>query len=146
MLLCLKLNSKPGSIFTFSYAAIPAISLALSTPTLACQQWKKLYTLGRAFSPPLALISAGSFGWVWFHADQGAYAVAAGLVISIIPWTLIMMKGTNNSIASFAGHQDGEEGEAAAIKKLLDRWAALNFIRALFPLAGGVVGLVTALP
>ena len=104
-----------------------------------------MYTLGRAISPPLAVISAGCFGWAWLHTNKPAYAVAAGLVVSVIPWTLIVMKRTNDSIAAFAGPEWAGD-EAAVIKKLFDRWMTMNFIRALFPLAGGVLGLVTTLP
>ncbi|KAF8229399.1 hypothetical protein L208DRAFT_1439257, partial [Tricholoma matsutake] len=135
-----------GSIFTYSYAAIPAISLALSTPSLACQQWKRMYSLGKAISPPLALISAGSFWWVWMSTGEVAYIVATGLAVSIVPWALIVMKRTNDSVATFDGHTNDGGVEAIAVKKLLDRWALMNFIRALFPFVGGIVGLVAALP
>ena len=145
-LLCDILDRQVGSIFTYSYGAIPAVSLALPTPWLARQQWKKMYSLGKAISPPLCLISAGCFGWAWVRTGKVAHVLAAGLTLSIVPWTLIVMKRTNDSIASPGERQNNEGGDAVAVKKLLDKWAVMNFIRALFPLAGGVVGLVTALP
>lgn len=75
-----------------------------------------------------------------------AYIVATGLAVSIVPWTLIVMKRTNDSVATFDGHTNDGGVEAIAVKKLLDRWALMNFIRALFPFVGGIVGLVAALP
>jgi Domain of unknown function (DUF1772) len=54
------------------------------------------------------------------------------------------MRKTNDAIATFDEHQNNG-GEAIAVKKLLDRWTAMNFIRAALPFAGGVVGLIMAL-
>jgi noranthrone monooxygenase len=105
-----------------------------------------MFTLGKAMGPPLALISAGSFGWAWMRTGEVAYVFATGLTLSILPFTLIVMKRTNDAIADFQGGQKNNGGEAVVVKKLLDRWAVMNYIRALFPLAGGVVGLITALP
>jgi noranthrone monooxygenase len=142
------LISKPGSVFTYSYAGVPALSVALPTsPLLVCQQWKKMYALGRASSPPIAVISSSCFGWVWWHTSEVAYAAAAGLVLLMIPWTLLVMMPTNNLIeARSRPHEEGDlDGGVLRVKQLLRKWTVMNYIRAVFPLAGGIVGLVTAL-
>ena len=76
-----------------------------------------------------------------------AYGIAAGLTVAIIPWTLIVMRKTNDAIAAFEELQDGGDRlDVVSVKALLDRWALMNFARVLSPLLGGIVGLVTALP
>ena len=75
------------------------------------------------------------------QTDQVAYAVAAVLTASIVPWTLTVMRRTNNSIGAFSGTED----DSAALKKLLDKWSLTNYVRAVLPLAGGLVALVAAL-
>jgi noranthrone monooxygenase len=145
------LISKPGSGLTYSYAGVPALSVALSPSTgtlLVCQQWKKMYALGRASSPPIAVISASCFGWVWWHTSEVAYAAAAGSVFLMIPWTLLVMMPTNNLIEARARPHEEEDldGAVLRVRQLLRKWSVMNYIRAVFPLAGGIVGLVTALP
>jgi hypothetical protein len=89
---------------------------------------------------------------VWWHTSEVAYAAAAGSVLSMIPWTLLMMMPTNNLIEAHASphdHEDSEEdlaGGVLRVKQLLSKWTVMNYIRAVFPLVGGIVGLVTVLP
>ena len=118
-----------------------------TSPTLAAQQWGKLYILGKTITPPIALLSVGSYLWAWAHTGQVAYAVAGALTIAIVPWTLIVMRKTNAAIAAYARPREtNDDNDRVNAERLLHRWTMMNFARALFPLVGGVVGLAAALP
>ena len=100
-----------------------------------------MYSRGKLAASVFAPIPFGSCLWVWMQTDQVAYAVAAVLTASIVPWTLTAMRRTINSIEAFSGTED----DSAALKKLLDKWSLTNYVRAVLPLAGGLVALVAAL-
>ena len=149
----------PGNICGLSMIAIPALlrsnqgkSATPPTPNTLARQWQTLYNTGKAQNPPIAAITASSFLYLaWMACSQDAtiysqlaekssstsmfYCGAALLMLSIVLWTLVAMMSTNHQLASIAGAGDGVMG----------RWQVFNLIRGLFPLAGGVLGLVVAL-
>ncbi|TVY14581.1 Anthrone oxygenase [Lachnellula arida] len=91
-----------GASFSFSLVALPRI---LESPTpLLLQQWKNLYTSGKSFMPPLALLSSSLFFYLASQARSRSpssadrfwgYVAAGVLALSIVPYTLVFMSGTN---------------------------------------------------
>ena len=71
------------------------------------------------------------------------FAVAAALSMAIVPYTLLFMSPTNNALHAIAGgaHIVAE----SEVTDLINKWGVLNLVRSLFPLAGGVAGIVTFL-
>jgi hypothetical protein len=72
------------------------------------------------------------------------YTAAAILVPVIVPFTIGIMKPTNDKLHAKAdkyrlGASDVKEDQE--LEELLKRWTALNTVRSLFPLAATVVGL-----
>lgn len=138
-----------------SYGSIPSILLA--PHPLAVRQWRKLYSQGKAAAPPLAALSAMSFSFLAYKLSKTLnqtkgelYALAALSTISIVPYTLIVMRATNDKLTNKANdsetwsikdEEDGlglEKGKSA--KELLDWWGLLNFARGMFPLIGAGLG------
>ncbi|PYI03696.1 DUF1772-domain-containing protein [Aspergillus sclerotiicarbonarius CBS 121057] len=156
-----------GTIFSLSYITIPSLltthathpnSIPLSTIT---QQWATIYETGKNRVPPIAILTASTFLYLaWStrenttlaaiapRGSSSAYMVSAALVVAIVPFTGGFMKGTNDRLMGWAEKGVGkgvEEGEEEVVG-LLKKWAWLNGIRALWPLVGGVLGLVAVLP
>lgn len=70
------------------------------------------------------------------------FAVAAALTVGIVPYTVLLMKATNDKLLRFAKKAEKEElsaleGEESV--QLLRRWTLLNGVRSLLPLTGAVI-------
>lgn len=76
-----------------------------------------------------------------------SYLGAAGLVLSIIPFTLTAMKKTNGELHQEAKKETSEEIEASElrVKGLLGQWILLNLVRGLLPLSGTLLASVAFL-
>ena len=161
----------PGNICGLSMIAIPALlrsnqgkGTTPPTPNTLAQQWQTLYNAGKAQNPPIAAVAASSFLYLaWAARLQGAavysqfagkslntglfYCGAALLTLGIVPWTLVAMMSTNHRLESIAGSGDGAGASVSdeEFDGLVKKWQGFNLIRGLFPLAGGLLGLVVAL-
>lgn len=125
--------------------------LSSSSPVAAqalAEQWAGIYNRGKVLGPQVAVLSLLGYGFVAYQRSVvearpgwGNFVGAAGLTLAIVPFTRIFMDSTNQALLATA---DGSSalGEAA-VKELLIRWKDLNLIRAVFPLAGAVVGSFT---
>lgn len=74
--------------------------------------------------------------------------VAAALTVGIVPYTLILMKSTNDKLHRFAKKAEKEElstYEIGESEQLLKRWGTLNAVRSLLPLTGAILAGVVVL-
>ena len=157
---CAMLTSSPGGVLSISTISVPALLLAPNP--LVTQQWQKIYVSGGVRIPPLAGASALSFSYLayrWYGTLKQPKAELSGLsaflTVLIVPYTLVFMKKLNNKLLRKAEESKGlslddrtievglPKGESS--KELLDLWATHNFVRGLFPLAGSILGLWTAI-
>ena len=112
------------------------------------QVWQHLFNRGAAIMPPTAVAVASSYLWAAYDAhsrrlEWKGYAVAAGLVVGIVPFTLLTLGGINSTlIGAFKGTValSAEQSEA-----MIRKWGLINIARSLLPLAGAVTGFVTML-
>ncbi|KAF1353902.1 hypothetical protein BDV97DRAFT_279548, partial [Delphinella strobiligena] len=139
-----------GAIAGISFTT-PAI---LDSPApLLVKQWKKIFDSGKVVAPPLSIISAAIFGGLAYREPKGSaaftlYTVAAVLVPSIVPYTLLVMKPTNDKLNEKAESLattslEDAAAEAGVAKEetahgLLDKWITLNLGRSLLPLIGTI--------
>ncbi|EEQ33058.1 hypothetical protein McanMca71_003772 [Microsporum canis] len=180
-----------GAIISYSTVLIPSITLPAGSGPASydsnhkpgtpishiATQWRHAYNIGKS-SMPFCAIGAGSayayLAYVFRHettlrvADvrtSNWYLLASGLVMSIIPYTLMVMSPTNNSLLSRAEVTDAEAmtgvskaKEAASrasdskatredveVLNWLKGWAELNVVRGLFPLAATLSALYATL-
>lgn len=131
--------------------AIRGLLDSTSSPVAAralAEQWAGIYNRGKVLGPQVAVLSLLGYGFLAYQRGVvearpgwGNFVGAAALTLSIVPFTEIFMGATNQALLTTA---DGTSvlGEAA-VKELLVRWKDLNLVRALFPLAGAVMGLFT---
>lgn len=135
-----------GNIASLSLIGIPAARGLSNT----AQVWHGLYTTGKALMPKVAVTVALSYAYAAYASrSRGSrfwvyYAGAAGLVISIVPFTLVFMNQTNDILtqAAVAGTAVSNKG---IVDDLVVKWGFLNLARSALPLAGAVTGLITFL-
>ncbi|GKZ63366.1 hypothetical protein AnigIFM60653_007614 [Aspergillus niger] len=147
-----------GNIAALSLIAVPALANARDEksvpPGTVVKLWNKIYDAGKSQNPPVAATTAAAFLYLAWSVHPrspttynlaGLYTAAAVLTVSIVPYTILMMRPTNNALIKLAKSR-GEltATEVAQSNDLLGRWVVLNGIRSLLPLVGGVVAITAA--
>lgn len=118
----------------------------------------KLYHNGAKVVVPLAGLAITSFGYLSYSAlassdqyhhngtgDHGAgavLAVAAGLVVSTLAWTRVVVMPVNNQLVDMA--HDAHLRERAGpkvVETLLRKWRWMNYVRGFIALGAGVLAL-----
>ncbi|XHF98732.1 hypothetical protein AWENTII_002271 [Aspergillus wentii] len=150
-----------GNIAALSLIAVPALAQSRDekslSPSAAVKLWKKMYDAGKSQNPPIAATTAAAFLYLAWSVRRGAplihsttyslaglYATAATLTVSIVPYTIVAMRPTNNALIKLAGSRDLTAAEETQSNDLLGRWIVLNGIRSILPLVGGLVGITAA--
>ncbi|MCJ1314249.1 hypothetical protein MMC25_007929 [Agyrium rufum] len=149
-------------------------------------QLRALFSSGSHIFPPLALTSTTLFAYLAYftpevssaiaghilrspivasqssttslglHSPSNLYMAAAAGVISIVPFTFLVMKSTNMRLMEFkeaevdgvrgkegANGEDGEDGDGREeVTTLMRRFEVLNAVRAALIGVGGLVGLL----
>ncbi|PTB70390.1 hypothetical protein BBK36DRAFT_1174100 [Trichoderma citrinoviride] len=133
-----------GAIISFSIAGAPA---AAAVNQSSATIWAELYKRGAASMPKFAVGTSLAYIFAAYGAygSKGPWASdlgAAGCVLSIVPFTLTVMKDVNGSLHEEAGREASEETQVpkVRVKGLLDRWITLNLVRGLLPFAGTALG------
>ena len=146
-----------GANLALSVHLIPRL---LESPTpLLVRQWHAAYLLGKRTFPPLALLSSLSYFYLAYKGDalegnRMGYLIAGLLTVGIVPYTALVMRGTNNKLierrneVGALGNQDtvvevGLGNESA--HALVDWWGVLNLGRGAMLSIAGIVGVWTAL-
>ena len=117
-----------------------------------------MYEAGKTQNPPIAIATASALLSLAWSAHRGGgrnqailYASAAIFTLAVVPFTLLIMAGTNQKLddqATRGGDGSGAVKAGSAeegIDFLLARWRNLNAMRSLLPFVGGVLGTVAAL-
>ena len=107
-----------------------------------------MFIRGMAIMPKVAITVGLSYAYAAYEArDRGGYwkgfLSAAGLVVAIIPFTLLFMNSTNAALIHSA--RGASTLTVAQESELVSKWGLLNLIRSFLPLTGAVTGLVTLL-
>ncbi|CAG8216652.1 unnamed protein product [Penicillium olsonii] len=152
-----------GKVSAYSLVALPAMLLAKSEDDVSSNPilkvWRRLYEYGHAYGPKAAAVTSTAFAYLaWSASDQRTgsptpmimHSAAASLVLGIVPYTIICIGPTNDRLSERAAGKDAsvsasDRSNEESDEQLLRRWVVLNGIRGLLPLAGGVLGLLTAL-
>lgn len=69
------------------------------------------------------------------------FLAAGGLVVSIVPFTLLFMAPTNTALINTV--KGSSALSQTQVSELIQKWGFLNFTRSLLPLASAVTGLIT---
>ncbi|KAJ5185187.1 hypothetical protein N7491_006942 [Penicillium cf. griseofulvum] len=180
-----------GGIATVSILSIPNITIPERRPTSATlpfndtpgastthltHQWLDLYERGSKIFPGISAVSSLANLYALCALQDSptpapsilrsswstCYLLAAGITMSIAPFTFTVMKKTNAKLKAHAKRDDaagaeGTEGmvvstqekakrarDDSEVPELLQHWAKLNLIRATLPLVGAGIGFYAA--
>lgn len=103
---------------------------------------------GASLMPKISTTVALSYAYAAYETrsrggDWTGFLVAAGLLVSIVPFTLLVMSSTNTALINSAkGSSSLAQGQ---VSELIKKWAVLNLTRSLLPLAAAATGFVTFL-
>ncbi|ELR04378.1 hypothetical protein VC83_06587 [Pseudogymnoascus destructans] len=141
-----------GASASFSIYTVPRL---LESPTpLLLKQFKHMFAAGHDTVPAGTVVAVTSLLYLAYDSRAAGspawrgYATAAALALGIIPYTLIVMMGTNKvlldeAVAEVAAEK--VETKAASVKQLLDQWATMNLGRSVLMASAAVTATWTAL-
>ncbi|ATY61880.1 hypothetical protein A9K55_008444 [Cordyceps militaris] len=127
-------------------ATFLGVSAALDVPETTARSWRELYRRGANLMPKVAAVVTLAYGYAAYDARRaggvwGGYAAAAAFVVSIVPFTVVVMRYTNTCLHKLAEGRD--EAKAWNLRELLQRWNLLNLSRSCLCLISSVLGMVT---
>jgi hypothetical protein len=134
-----------GIYFSSSHLTLP---LLYHLPTdISTSAFTTLYYSGANTVVPLAIFSSLCSG-VAAYLDppkRVGYAIAAVSTIASLPWTLVVIAKTNETLIAMSKDAHvREKAKAGEVEALLRRWTWMNMVRAGMAAVGGIVGLVVA--
>jgi hypothetical protein len=125
----------------------------------AVKAWRNMYRRGKEQNPPIAAATATGFLYCAWAVRGGTslapltprnapvlYCAAAALTLAIVPFTIAAMSHTNSALVAKADAKELGAQESAEAVPLLEKWTKLNAIRGVWPLLGGLAGIMAALP
>ena len=123
-----------GAALYINVAEHPA-RMGLET-RMAALQWAPSYRRATWLQAPLATISLLSGVVVWLQGGELGWLVAALLVGSVVPFTLIIIMPINHKLLT-----TGRDLSSTETRQLLVRWGQLHAIRTALSLAATVIYL-----
>lgn len=135
-----------GGIAALSTMAVPGLLAANVPAQVLARQWEAIFNLGKRLMPGTALVTLACYGYLAYDRSSRGLewrtSVAAGVAtVAIVPFTIIFMRPTNNSLLSIAGGTAASSSSYQDVTNLVLRWRGLNLLRALLPLGGSVLGV-----
>ena len=113
-----------GAAVYISLVEHPA-RMSLDTRT-AVAQWAPSYRRATLMQAPLAVLSFVAGCTAWFLGGGPAWLIAAILIGVVVPFTLIVIKPTNDKLLA-----PGRDLASADTRELLERWGKLHGVRSL---------------
>jgi anthrone oxygenase-like protein len=111
-----------GASFYVNVAEQPA-RLTLDDRALLTE-WKPAYKRGAAMQAPLALIGFVLGMLAWSRVEHPGFMIGAILIIAPWPWTLLVIKPTNDALLATDLDKAGPQTRA-----LIVRWGAVHAVR-----------------
>ena len=97
--------------------------LALDDRALLAE-WKPSYKRGAAMQAPLALVGFLLGMLAWWQTSRTGFLIGALLIIAPWPWTLIVIKPTNDALLATDPDQAGPQ-----TRSLILKWGAVHGVR-----------------
>src|SRR5438034_11744672 len=89
----------------------------------AAAQWAPSYRRATLMQAPLAILSFLAGCTAWFLGGGAAWLIAALLIGAVVPFTLIVIKPTNDKLLAA-----GRDLASADTRALLGNWAGLHAV------------------
>jgi len=87
-------------------------------------QWKPSYQYGAAMQAPLALIGFVLGLWAWWQSGLWQWLAGAIVLVSAWPYTLLVIRPTNNTLLRIDPADAGSSSRA-----LIEKWGSLHAVR-----------------
>ncbi|KAI1775763.1 hypothetical protein F4818DRAFT_387257 [Hypoxylon cercidicola] len=134
-----------GSLASLSICAIPALLQCGNTAEGLLKGWHLQYSRGLAHIPTTAGIIGLNYIYLAYqhHAlglEWRGYATAAAMNLMMAPFTLTVIRPTNNKLLG-AVLGTGKPLSESVVRMLMEKWSKLSAIRVLMPLAGAILAL-----
>ncbi|CAL8074069.1 unnamed protein product [Orchesella dallaii] len=111
---------------TISIVAVPSIK-ATSDPL---PSWKRLYKNGSKCAISMILTTTGLAIKCFLKTEDNRYLLMAGTSVIIIPYTILLMKPTNDALFAIKDNKYREdEEEETKVRKLITKWDKLQYGR-----------------
>jgi hypothetical protein len=111
-----------GAAFYVNVAEQPA-RLHLDDRALLTE-WKPAYQRGAAMQAPLALAGFVLGLLAWWQSPHTGFLIGAAAIIAPWPWTLIVIKPTNDALLAIDPERAGPQTRALVV-----RWGAIHGVR-----------------
>lgn len=92
----------------------------------ALAEWKPAYKRGAVMQGGIALLTAGLGIAAWLQFEHPAFLIGAILAALPWPWTLFVIRSTNDQLLTLPTEQAGPSS-----RQLLEKWGRLHGVRAL---------------
>lgn len=102
----------------------------------AVLQWAPSYRRATLLQAPLALLSFLSGTATWLLAGGIGWLIAAVMIGTVVPFTLIVIMPTNRKLLDSGGQVESQE-----LRDLLEKWNSLHAVRTLLGLSSSVLYL-----
>jgi len=99
-------------------------------------EWKPSYKRGTAMQASLALVAFFLGTIAWWQTGKTAFLIGALFMLAPWPWTLLVIKPTNDALLATEPHTGGRQTRALIVK-----WGRLHVVRT----ALGALGTITFL-
>ena len=130
--------------------SLVTVPLLLDTNTQVdhlLRQWLQLFHNGHMIMPTTSVATFFVYLYVVFNKRSSGrswtgYAVAGAVTVGMIPFTLIVMVSTNNTLFALvdAINDATQVTSLEYVKELVTRWSWMHVVRSLFPLFGSILG------
>ncbi|KAI0033454.1 hypothetical protein K488DRAFT_69857 [Vararia minispora EC-137] len=121
-----------GHMLSISLVTVPAMFAGARAPDNAVilRAFSITYNRGRDVAVPLVLTSSGALAYSAYAARSSLLGTAAALCASVLPWTLLAMKGNINVLLRAEANSDEREklGMDATVQRIVF-WAKQHWLR-----------------
>jgi hypothetical protein len=121
--------------------AVEHVARARLDDRAALAEWTPAYKRGTAMQAPLALIGVMLGALAWWLTGGWWFAVGAVLMFLPWPWTLLVIKPTNDKLLAMPPNSAGRESRA-----LIARWGRLHSARAALGCGATIAYLLALVP
>lgn len=142
------LTSLIGAMMNLFLLTIPVLLETTQQTQQLLHQWTRVFYSGHRKGPGISIATGLIYGYAaWSKHAAGSpwrvFAVAGATTVSMIPYTWIVMQSTNNALFRAEARTKAEQAQSwTEAESLVKTWNRLNAVRALFPLAGAILGIL----
>ncbi|CAK4034461.1 Noranthrone monooxygenase [Lecanosticta acicola] len=139
-------SGRSGAMMSLFLLTIPVIQDSSTSTTQLLRQWNLVFYKGHIQGPLIAIATGTVHILTAWRSGERLFAVSGAITVSMIPYTWIFMRGVNDALFAASEWADEiKEGKSENLRQLVNSWSRFNAVRALFPLAGSIMGMILLL-